>query len=126
MARHPATAASAARCRRRARDRVPRIRVRPRKTGGGRPMTGARRLTSLQVAGFVADGALRFDGIVPRALSDAALAELGSGGPQSPFGADPTSAAAGWSGRPLAGLFRDWPALTAVLELPAIAGVIES
>ena len=31
-----------------------------------------------------------------------------------------------WPGRPLAGLFRDWPALTAVLELPAVAAVIES
>ena len=33
-------------------------------------MTAARRLTSLQMAGFVADGALRFDGIVPRALGE--------------------------------------------------------
>ena len=86
----------------------------------------ARRLTSLQVASFVADGALRFDGIVPRALSDAALVELAGGGPASPFGADPASAAAGWSGKPLAGLFRDWPALTAVLESPAVAAVIDS
>ena len=86
----------------------------------------ARRLTSLQVASFVADGALRLDGIVPRALCDAALAELAGGGPPSPFGADPASAAAGWPGRPLAGLFRDAPALAAVLELPAVAATIES
>jgi hypothetical protein len=85
-----------------------------------------RRLTSVEMAGFVADGALRVDGIVPRALSDAALAELGRGGPPSPFGAEPGSPPAQWAGRPLAGLFSDWPALRAVLELPAVAAVIES
>jgi len=89
-------------------------------------MAPAHRLTSVQVAGFVADGVLRLDGIVPRAVSDAALAALAGGGPPSPFGADPASAANAWPGRPLAGLFRDWPALAAVLELPAVAAVIES
>src|SRR4051794_15310504 len=86
----------------------------------------AHRLGSLQMASFIADGALRFDGIVPRALADAALAELAGGGPPSPFGADPSSPAAAWAGRPLAGLFRDWPALTAVLDLPAVAGIVGS
>ncbi|HMF41597.1 MAG TPA: hypothetical protein VKQ32_13055, partial [Polyangia bacterium] len=83
-------------------------------------MAHGHKLTSLQVAGFITDGAMRFDGIVPRALSDAALAELAGGGPPSPFGAAAGSPAAAWPGRPLAGLFRDWPALTAVLELPAV------
>ena len=69
-------------------------------------MTAARRLTSLQVAGFVADGALRFDGIVPRALGDAALAELAGGGPPSPFGADPPAP-------PPAGRGAHWPGCSA-------------
>ena len=119
LARDSDAAAPRAAARRRARDRLPPLRVRARKNGGGLAVVpGAQRLTSLQVANFVADGALRFDGIVPRALSDAALGELAGGGPPSPFGADPGSPAAAWPGRPLAGLFRDWPALAAVLELP--------
>jgi hypothetical protein len=88
-------------------------------------MTPAGRLTSVDVATFVADGALRFDAIVPRALSDAALAELANGGPPSPFGAPPGSPAAAWPGQPLAGLFHDWPALAAVLDLPAVKGIVE-
>jgi ectoine hydroxylase-related dioxygenase (phytanoyl-CoA dioxygenase family) len=88
-------------------------------------MTHNHRLTSLQVAGFVSDGALRFDGVVPPALCDAALAELAGGGPPSPFGAALDSPANAWPGRPLTGLFRDWPALAAVLELPAIAAIVD-
>jgi hypothetical protein len=89
-------------------------------------MALAGRLTSVDVASFVADGVLRFDGIVPRALADAALAELASGGPPSPFGAAPGSPAAAWPGQPLAGLFRPWPALAAVLELPTVTAIIDS
>jgi hypothetical protein len=84
------------------------------------------RLSSVQVASFVADGVLRLDGIVPDALCRAVLGELASGGPPSPFGAEPDSAASAWPGLPLAGLFREWPALTSVLELPAVAGIIRS
>jgi hypothetical protein len=83
-------------------------------------------LNSKQVAAFVADGYLRFDGIVPGPLSAAVLSEIGAGGPPSSFGAAPKSAAHAWPGQPLAGLFRDWPALASLLELPAVAGIIES
>lgn len=89
-------------------------------------MAAAPLLTSRQVAGFVADGFLRFDGIVPRSICDAVLAELGRGGPRSPFGAEPGSAAGAWPGRPLDGVFRDWPGLQAVVGLPEVAGIVES
>ena len=78
------------------------------------------------MAAFVADGFLRFDGIVPRAPSAAVLAELAGGGPPSPFGAAPGSDAAAWPGQPLAALFGASPAVAAMLRLPAVAGVIES
>jgi hypothetical protein len=128
VARHPVAAAPRRRARRRTRHRLPPVRIRPRKNGGRLAVAPDAdvRLSSLQVARFVADGVLRLDGIVPRALSDAALAELARGGPPSPFGAEPGAPAAAWPGRPLAGLFRDWPALHAVLELPAVAGAIHS
>jgi hypothetical protein len=85
-----------------------------------------RLLDSKQVAAFVADGYLRFDGLVPGPLSAAVLSELGAGGPASSFGAAPNDPARAWPGRPLAGLFRDWPALSSLLELPAVAAIIES
>ena len=89
-------------------------------------MSASPLLGSKQIAAFVADGCLRFDAIVPAALCDAALRELAGGGPPSPFGAAPTSPARTWAGRPLAGLFGDWPALAALLELPAVSGVVQS
>jgi len=75
-------------------------------------------LDSKQVAAFVADGFLRLDGIVPRSLCDAALAELTPGTPPASLGAQ--------AGRPLAGLFDGAPALASLLELPVVAAVIES
>jgi hypothetical protein len=83
-------------------------------------------LTSKQVAAFVADGYLRFDALVPAALSEAVSRELAAGGPTSSFGAAPGSPARTWAGRPLAGLFRDWPALAALVELPAVSAVVRS
>jgi hypothetical protein len=83
-------------------------------------------LDSKQVAAFVADGFLRLDGIIPRSLCEAALAELAAGGPPSPFGAEPGSDASRWPGRPLAGLFDGSPALASLLHLPVVAAAIES
>jgi hypothetical protein len=83
-------------------------------------------LTSKQMAAFVADGYLRFDALVPPAISQAVLGELKGGGPPSSFGAPPTSPARTWAGSPLADRFRDWPALTSLLELPAVAGIVRS
>jgi hypothetical protein len=85
-----------------------------------------RRLTSAQVASFVADGFLRFDGIVPPAVTVAALAALAEGGPPSPFGAEPGTDAARWPGQLLGDLFGGWPAVAALWRLPAVAAVIES
>jgi hypothetical protein len=83
-------------------------------------------LSSKQLAAFVADGYLRFDGLVPQALSDAVLRELGAGGPPSPFGAAPGSPAHAWAGRPLAGLFHEWPAIASLLELPGVSAIVRS
>jgi hypothetical protein len=83
-------------------------------------------LSSKQVAAFVADGYLQFDALVPAAISRAVLQELSAGGPPSSFGAAPASPARAWPGRPLAAAFRDWPALSSLLELPAVAAVVRS
>jgi hypothetical protein len=89
-------------------------------------MAGAPLLTSKQIAAFVADGYLRFDALAPPAVSAAVLAELNAGGPPSSFGAPAASPARGWPGHPLEGRFRDWPALASLVELPAVAGIIQS
>src|SRR5262249_52819689 len=109
LAGHPVPGAAPGASRRRARQRGSPLRVRAREAGGGLTMTPGGRLTSVEVASFVADGAARFDAVVPRALAEAALAELADGGPPSPFGAPAGSPAAGWPGRPLAGLFQARP-----------------
>jgi hypothetical protein len=83
-------------------------------------------LTSRQVAAFVADGFLRFDALVPRPICEAVLAELGRGGPSSPFGAAPGSAAAALPGRALAEMFHDWPAVRAMIDLPEVAAIVRS
>jgi hypothetical protein len=78
-------------------------------------MADAPLLSSRQVAGFVADGFLRLDGVVPRPLCDEALAELPRG-----------SAAAQLAGRPVAEVFADSPALASLLELPVVEAAVES
>jgi hypothetical protein len=83
-------------------------------------------LSTKQVAAFVADGYLRFDALVPEAISEAVLSELAAGGPPSSFGAAAQSPAQAWAGRPLAGLFRDWRALASLVELPAVSAIIQS
>lgn len=89
-------------------------------------MAEAPLLSSKQVAAFVADGYLRFDGIVPRGLCEAALNELATDAAPSPFGAAPGSEASRWPGRPLASLFAESPAVGPILQSPAVAAVIES
>ncbi len=83
-------------------------------------------LDSKQVAAFVADGYLRFDALVPAAICQAVLEELRAGGPPSSFGAPPDSPARAWAGQPLADRFRDWPGLSALLDSPAVSGIIRS
>ena len=83
-------------------------------------------LDSKQVASFVARGFLRFDEIVPRALGDAALAEIAAGTRPSSFQAKRGEPAARWPGRPLDEVWPDDAGIAAVVRLPAVAGIIAS
>jgi hypothetical protein len=74
-------------------------------------------LSSRQMASFVADGYLRFDGLVPRALCEAALAAI-AGAPAQPFGAR--------AGQPLEAVFPASSAIGQVLRLPPLAGIVTS
>jgi ectoine hydroxylase-related dioxygenase (phytanoyl-CoA dioxygenase family) len=78
------------------------------------------------MAAFVAHGFLRFDEIVPRELCDAALAELTAGFEPTPYRAARDSPEAAWPGQPLATLWRDSPAIGPVLQLPRVAGIVQS
>ena len=93
--------------------------------------SGGTRLTTAQMADFVADGYLRFDAVVPAAINDAALGELGAlEGPKirqvlglRPEGAGPPRPE---SLTPLSQCYPAPSALGEYLRLPVIAGAVES
>jgi hypothetical protein len=106
----------------------PPVAVRPGAAAAAVPgaATSLPRLSSKEVAAFVAHGFLRFDDIVPADLSAAALQELAAAAAPSPSGAPRASGEAAWPGRPLDERWRDSPAIGPVLRLPRVAGIIES
>ena len=71
-------------------------------------------LNSKQMASFVADGYLRFDGLVPEALNHAAMREMEAG----------VKGAA--AGTPLAQLYPAPSAIGEIMRLPQIQGIIHS
>jgi hypothetical protein len=83
------------------------------------------RLTSRDMALFVAQGYLRFDGLIPGELCRAALSELSSGLQPTPYGASADRPEARWPGRPLGDLWLDSPALGPILRLPRVEGIID-
>jgi hypothetical protein len=72
------------------------------------------RLTTFEMARFVARGYVRFDGLVPEELNERFLEEARSGPP-----------AASPAGTPLAECYPD-SVVSEILELPRVAGTIES
>ncbi|MEV7069489.1 phytanoyl-CoA dioxygenase family protein [Streptomyces sp. NPDC091972] len=71
-------------------------------------------LNSVQVARFVAHGFLRLDGIVPREMNEEALAVFAAGLPSVPYGT------------PVPKAFPQGSFARRLVELPAIAGALES
>lgn len=88
------------------------------------------RLTSLEMARFVACGFLRFDALVPDALNERVLGELAALEPvklQQALGQKPTQEGTGpASGTPLSRCFPEPSALGELLRLPAVQGIIAS
>ncbi len=89
------------------------------------------RLTTLEVARFVAEGFLRFDALVPDELNRRVVAELGPLAtvkvPQAlgvPPESDPLERPA--SGTPLSRCYPPPSALGEMLRLPAVQGIVES
>lgn len=81
------------------------------------------KLTTAQMASFVARGFLAFEGLVPDALNQAALEELGRilrtwGTPERPL--------APVSGQPLSAIYPEPSAIGQVLRQPEVAGAITS
>ena len=72
-------------------------------------------LDSTQMANFVADGFLRFDELVPKALNEAAHTEM-----------DERSVLGGSGGTPLSKVWTDDSAIGRVFRLPEIQGIIQS
>lgn len=84
-------------------------------------------LTSKEMATFVAQGFLRFDGVVPLSLCAAALEELAADlDGSSRYRAYRESRDAGWPGRPLDTLWTDSPAIGPIMRLPRVSAIIES
>ncbi|WSQ06808.1 phytanoyl-CoA dioxygenase family protein [Streptomyces sp. NBC_01231] len=71
-------------------------------------------LSSAQVARFVAQGFLRLDGIVPRDLNEEALGVFAPGLPSVPYGT------------PVPEAFPEGSFARRLVELPAVAGAVES
>jgi hypothetical protein len=71
-------------------------------------------LTSVQVAGFVAAGYLRLDGVVPDELNDKAIDVLEAGIPRLPYGT------------PLKEAFPEGSFARTLVEVPEVAGALHS
>ncbi len=81
------------------------------------------KLRTLDMARFVADGYLRFDGVVPEDINAAALAELPT--MPLPAGFEP-SALTPASGTPLRECYPPESGIARMLAVPEVAGAIES
>jgi hypothetical protein len=80
-------------------------------------MDKEQRLTSVQMANFVADGLLRFDGLIPDEINRAAMREIDDGAIPRHYERQ---------GQPLDALWPDSPGFGAMFRLPQVQGIIRS
>lgn len=84
-------------------------------------------LTSKQVARFVADGMLQFEGIVPAEINEIATEEMRSGVlTKIPWNKPHLKSPDERAGAPLSAFWRDSAGVGAMLRLPQIQGIVES
>jgi hypothetical protein len=83
-------------------------------------------LKSAEMAAFVANGYLQFDGIVPGALSLDMLREFTTGFTPTAFNARLDSKEAQWPGGPLDAVWSPESTFGRVLALPRVRGIVES